>query len=391
MFRRLSPLLALLCLLAALPVPGQEFESIAELEERWREFQEEIAVLPRAERVVRAKEFLQEVSWEQVDYYCGDYSADFGPDLSQFLGGFVDAMLRAKPADARRLARIIGDATMNPACHGPLVKFVGARQDSFRALPESDLLGEALFDLAESGLHPPHISGQLFVAAATLWAGEAVMRKMMDESRREDPLRANRGVSMLAVAKDAAATDSLRLLVAEYRSQGREGKPLGRALRGLASRSGAEEFPLFETIHAEAKTAGQSALKSEALKAMAFSQDSRFYAYLVEEYDDAATGIADSTFVHRETDRALHSHYWTLWQMTRLAEPGIIAVLESDSPAAPSAVEALDRASRFGLPAGREELLAPLEAWAQRRGGAWVDRISIIANRFRSYPDPRAQ
>jgi hypothetical protein len=209
---------------------------------------------------------------------------------------------------------------------------------------------------------------------------------MMRYGRSEDARVAKHAVDMLQSSRDPRASDSLIALVRELKAASRHPEVCKRAVHIMGVRCDAKIWQFLVEYLREAKRAEPAVIATEALNSMAYCQDPRFYPILLAEYADSATGIVDGT---REIeDRDLRARYYTLWHFTRVAEPGIIEILEADAPEASQAVELLDRASRFGSPASHEGLLAPLEAWGLRRGEPWAGRSAQIATRFRSHPDP---
>jgi hypothetical protein len=379
--------LALLCL--SIPLGAADHEDLDSLELRWRELTEAVRDVSYAERLERTTAFLQAIPWDQIAHYCGDYSDEFGPDRQQFLAGLVDGMLRRTEPPVANLAAMIADPEMNTACQGAVAKFISARRDSFAARPDGALLGQAFFALAESGTRAPQMTRDCYAAAASLWAGEPLMQRMMADARHLDESTAMRGIDMLVSSCDPTATDSLQAVLAEYRRAGRLGKPLRKGITMLAVRGGPERFGFLLEAYRECPPTADAELRNGLLLALARTQHAGAYAVILDAYGDSASGVADSTWALKDVDMERYRAYYWLWHCTREAEPGIIAVLTRDDPLALAAVELLDRASRFGLPASREGLLRPLATWAERHGAPWRERIALIINRFNAYPDPR--
>ncbi len=383
--RRLGTLLVLLTL-AATPASAapESWESLTDFEARWRQFRLDLADLDREERLAEAARFFESVPWEQVRFYC---SGEAGPDLSNFLGGMVETKLRFQPVNLGVLADLVGDADTDAGCQRAAVKFIFVHADSFAALPGVSHLARAFLDLADSGKRSAKIGRELERGAAALWAGDELMRRMMSHGRAGEFRETKHGVKMLAGSCDPRATDSLAVLCHELADEGGYDRTVGFGLQRLSEKTGGEHFDFFVELAEESADDPIGELHRAALSAIGGSGDPRAYPILLAEYDDEETGIVAAT--GEIADRDLRSRYWSLWFAVRLAEPGMIEVLGTGDPVAVQAVELLDRASRFGLPDTREEICLALEAWGERRGGGWQERISLIVNRFRSYPDPR--
>jgi hypothetical protein len=366
---------------------GSPPESLVEIRARWERFLAEAKDLPREERVARGYAFFRSVPWERICAFCTEEYAQAGPDLSAMISGMVTGKLKAEGGDTRLLASVIADPKALPDCQKAIIKFLSMNQDSILGRPEdAAIYSAAILALADAKTQPQGIAFELERAAAALHASDALLERTMARVRSEDPRVAKHGMNMVASSIDPRAADSLVAFLAQRFRSGLPCPALGRGLVTLAATKGAAQFDFMREVYSATDPAADPQLHRDALQAMATTQDARFYPILLAEYKDEATGIVQDT--HAIVDPDGKSFYWTRWHMTRLAEPGIIRELNADSPAAFTAVELLDRASWFGLPASREELLKPLEAWAGRRGGPWPQRISLIINRFRSYPDP---
>jgi hypothetical protein len=341
--------------------------------------------------MARTTDFLAAIPWAQVVFYCGDYSDNLAPERQQFLAGFVDAMLRRTGPAVPSLAAMIADPEMNPACQGAVAKFISARRDSFLQREDCEQLGRAFFALAESGTRPPRVTFDSYAAAAMLWGGEPVMRRAMADARapEAEEFQVQQGIEMLGNMRDGRATDSLQTVLAEFVAAERFGKPLAKGVMALAYRGGPSRFGFLHGIFQRRPLDHHDTLCRGLLLAMARTGSPAAYPVILEIYADQASGIADSTWAFKGVDKDRYSFYYWLWESTWAAEPSIIAALQADAPEAYTAVELLDRASRFGLPASGEGLLRPLLTWGERHGEPWQARTALIAKRFRSYPDQR--
>ena len=359
-------------------------ETLFELESRWQAMGAEISSLGRQERLERAAEFFATIAWADVLRYCGEASSA-GPDLSQFLAGLVDGKLRQGNATTAEMLAIVGDPEMGEACLGSVVKHIFAHRDSIRQSADAKLFAMAFLDLADSGTLPAFRARQLERGAANLWSGSGIEARALRYSRSEDETLVGHGVGMLCEDSSSRPHDSLVAVTRELAAHRRYPRALARALNGLSACCGSDYFDFFLELLGE--SGGDQEQRKDILQAIGRSQDPRSYAILIAEYGDGESGIVAET--HAIEDPARKSFYWNLWYATRLAEPGIIDLLDEDGAEGEIAVDLLDRASRFGLPETREAILQSMERWAVRRGGDWGARVQAIAGRFRAFPEAR--
>jgi len=370
-----------------LPALAGARESFEEAEGRWLDYLDGLGPLSREERMEKARQFFLTVEWENLHYYCTDSHAQAGPSASSALGSMVDARLRAGDWDPAVIAAMLSDPGCNAHCQRAILQQFRTRVDSLRSLPEAAIYSEALLALADSGARQAGVGRQIERAAAALDATPSLMDRMMGYARADDSVLRVHGTAMLRESCDPAARDSLRVVADELLAQGGWERPLGQALIGLSEGEDARRhFDFFEGVAAVAEGEVGRGLYHETLCAMARSGDPRAYPHILAAYGDSLTGIADKTSALPQGK--LRQRYWNLWHMTRLCERGMIEVFEENAPGASEALELLDRASRFGLPALREEILAPLQAWGARQDAATAARAAEVLERFRAWPDP---
>ncbi len=376
--------LILLSILMGLNPAGAHGESLYELEVRWRELRAGMPEMSREQRLGAATAFFSTIPWDRIMSYCGE-GASAGPDLGEFIFGLVDGKLRSGDWQAADLAAIISDPDMASSCQSAIVKHIYTHREAIAETDAAPVLAQAFITLADSDSRSLNHGRQLELGAANLWGGGGILSRMLRYSRGDEKEIVRHGIRMFCETTAPEPMDSLAVITRELAEHRRYPRALGRALIGLSECCGATYFDLFLEM---LETSGEDLqLRRDALKAMGRSGDPRSYALLVDEYKDSETGIVDAT--HAIEDRDLRSFYWNLWLATRLAEPGMIDLLDGDGDHAEEAIELLDRASRFGLADTREEILTAMERWAARRGSLWPERVATIADRFRSFPETR--
>jgi hypothetical protein len=353
----------------------------------WREYSHTLAPLTPAERRAKSVEYLEKVSWDQALYYCRVAEVE-GKEENSSVFGMLDTRLRLGLGEAGALVELISNPDYCLACQKAAVKFISSHKDSILRLPESHDFGRAMLSLVDSGTREPGISKQLEQAAAALCADADIMQRMMSYSKSEDRYQVFQAVQMLGGSRDPQAADSLQAVALSLVELPAHRRALSRAVAVLAGFPGADlkYFDFIHSLYLRREGSYTEGLLRDALSGLARTGNPRFYEVLLSEYDDGETGIIDATHLIEDSD--LKRKYWNLWFFARLAEPGILRLLESNAPEALVALEVLDRESRFGLPMLREEILLPLEAWGRRQGGDIQVRSKSIAGRFRSYSDP---
>jgi len=367
---------------------AEEYPPYAAFEDQWTEYLKELAPLSPSERRARSTEYLSRIPWDQALYYCREAEIE-GREEDSSIYGMLDTRLRLGLGEPQALVELISDPDYCLACQKAAIKFMAIHRDSILALPESRDYGRAMLKLADSGKLDPGVVKQLEQAAAALCDDDGVMTRMMDYSRSSDPYVVLQSVQMLGGARDPRAADSLEAVALSLIDRPEHRRALGRAVSDLSVQPGAGKkyFDFIYSLYQKRDGSYSEGLLRASLAGMARTGNPRFYGILLNEYDDGETGIVGDT--HALEDPELKRKYWNLWFFSRLAEPGMIPLFQSDAPEAFLALEVLDRESRFGLSMLRETLLEPLDAWGVRRGGEVQARVSEVIGRFRSYPDPR--
>ncbi len=367
------------------PRADEPRRSLREILEQRNVVIEPLVGADQATRDAAARAYLGGIPWDDIVYLCAQGSPGVEPGSERLLQSLVKARLHALQPSVEELADLVADTRMNQECQQAIVLYVSSRKDEFKGTPEGAMLARAFLDLSDSGARDVGIAYSLEFGAAYLMADDGLMERMMSHCRSGDPGRVRQGLNMLGSCLDERAGDSLLALLHGMGRTLSDPKGLKMLMNNTARRTGRAAYPDLAAIHAAAT---DSLTRSDALEALALTGETEALRRILEAYDDAATGIADST--HALSNENGRLFYYGLWFDTRLAEPALIRLLSEGTPSEVElAIELLDRESRFGLPAGREEVYRPLERLLPSADQTRKVRIQGMLDRFRSYPDPR--
>jgi hypothetical protein len=372
-------------LLAAGRASGEanQYESLAQIIARWREYVQRYRDVPREVRVKESKAFFATIPWENLEYLCREGSVGVGPDSTEVLQFLMLYRLEIAPPPPAEIAEMLASADHVIPCRSPLAGWVATHGDSLSPADRRLLADAELRALEFPGL-PPMFEEQLYVGTVGLVASDSLMAVMMGWGRGGDPARAGLAVRMLAVASDPRAPDSLAALAREYQAQGSSN--LDQVLIHCRGRCGELALPVF--VRAFEDPASSPARKVQALEAAAWVRNYESAMAILAHYRDGGV-IADSTFVAPEARRG---DYYGLWLATRIAEPRLTEwLVAGPDPEAELALALLDRALRFG-PADQDSVVvAALTTLAGRKPGPMAERAVRVRERALAPPNTGRQ
>ena len=358
---------------------ADQYESLAQIIARWREYVQRYRDVPREVRVKESKAFFATIPWENLEYLCREGSVGVGPDSTEVLQFLMLYRLEIAPPPSTEIAEMIASADHVIPCRSPLAGWVAGHSDSLSPADRQLLAAAELEALEFPGL-PPMFEEQLYVGVVRLVTSDSLMTKMTHWARGGDPERAGLAVRMLAFAVDPRAPDSLAALAREYEAQGSAN--LDQVLIHCRGRCG--ELALTVFIAAFEDPRATPARRVQALEATAWVRNSTSAKAILDHYRDEGV-IADSTFAAPEARRG---DYYGLWLATRISEPRLaewlVAGPDSD---AELALALLDRALRFG-PADQDSLVVgALTTFAGRKTGPVAERALRVRERALDPPN----
>ncbi len=362
---------------------ANQYESLAQIISRWREYVQRYRDVPREVRVKESKAFFATIPWENLEYLCREGSVGVGPDFTEVLQFLMLYRLEIAPPPPTEIAEMIASADHVIPCRSPLAGWVAGHCDSLSPADRQLLAAAELEALEFPGL-PPMFEEQLCVGTVGLVASDSLMSVMMDWGRGGDPARAGLAVRMLAFAVDPRAPDSLAALAREYQAQ--RSSNLDQVLIHCRGRCGELALPVF--IAAFEDPASTPARKVQALEAAAWVRSYESAKAILAHYRDGGV-IADSTFSAPEARRG---DYYGLWLATRISEPRLTEWLVSGPDAeAELALGLLDRGLRFG-PTDQDSLVVgALTTFAGRTTGPMTERALRVRDRALDPPNTGRQ
>jgi hypothetical protein len=342
------------------PATNDGHESLSELMARWRVFVEQYRDVPRDERVRDSKQFFAEIPWDNIRYLCLQGSPGVGPDSTEIVQYVVNYRVEQAPPGIETMVEFIRDPDIEVACKGSLQAWAVSHRDSV-AGPDRDRLARAFLSIAAHPVCDYITASSFYVTAAAISSQDTLMPVMMTFARSPDTLQARRGVIMLASSADPRSADSLATLV---RTWWKGSSPTFNHAVDFCKDECAELA--LDVLIESLQDIRYPRQRLKTLGAIASVPSLRAARALVDAYGDGGV-VRDSTFAATGEKR---SRYYELWLATRIAEPHLLAWLETgDDEGALLALELLDRAFRFGPADDDDAVVAALESRADASSG----------------------
>ncbi len=369
---------ALAVAIAASPAAA-EHETLSEILGRWQPYVDQYKDAPREERVTESKKFFLTIPWDNIEYLCLAGSPGVGPDSTAVLRYLMTYRLEVGPPPVAAMAPLIANPDHVMECRVPLMGWVFQHRDELS--PEDRRLLAAAHLAAAEFPGEEAVVDKCYVGAAALVASDSLMGGMMAWGRSGDELLAGRAVRMLTSSADPRSPDSLAALAQVLFDE--RSPALDVALVQCRGRCQEAAYPVFISAFQNPRSSEQEVTALEAAARVPRVETAQA---ILDHYADGGV-IADSTFTSAGEARV---HYYGLWIATRVAEPHLLSWLrEGNERAADLAIELLDRSLRFGPPDKDPEVVAALDAFAERTPAAKAERARAIRARALDPPQSR--
>lgn len=377
----LAPVLVATAMVAtaldAAAADAAEHETLSALIARWTTYQEQYKDLPRDERMRETKKFFLTIPWDDIEYLCREGSPGVGPDSTDVMRFVMTYRLEVGAPPVAALAKFIANPDYAVPCRFPILVWSFQHRDSLSADERQLLAGAHLTAAAYPGIQD-YFQEQFYIGAVALVASDSLMNGMMAWARSGDEKLEARGVRMLASSVDPRGPDSLAALAGLYYAAG---SPVLDVVLVQCRKDCAERA--LPTFIATAENPRSLEQRLSALEAIGQVPTPAAARAILDQYADGGV-IADSTFAAVGERGA---HYYALWLATRVAEPHLNAWLrEGNEGDAELAVELIDREVRYGPPDRDPEVIAALEAWAERAPAEKAARARGVKTRAENPP-----
>jgi hypothetical protein len=344
----------------------------------WRDSLRSWSTYTEEHRRAKSIDFMRHYDDFDVATMCRECakSTRLGVDGAAFLRARF-SLLSPGPTE---LLRMLRDPSLGLPCHGTIEETIFRKRAGYSSA-EKDSLASAMLTLAERANYAAEVRRNLEWGAADLSRSDRVYERMDRRIRSDDPQDRETGVGMAVNSGDPRAVTLLTQHLDRVKAEG--GLPDAPLLSTYAVKMGRSAYDRIRFFY---ERSGDGDYRAKALLALCRTKDPRAMSDLIDAYQDTETGIRDSTSMLKDPHEG--GRFYQLWSCAAVLDSTIAAsLLGNDSVRAASALEIVDRASRFGPWAGSSEnVAAALLDFAKKPGrdAALARRAEGIVDRLRA-------